>query len=66
MERFKNNLLIVISQTKNPAAMSCAFLLASNNNAKLKIFDVVKETSSYQPILPESAKNINLHVCACN
>lgn len=61
MERFKNILLVVNSQIKNPAALSCAFSLAKNNNAKLKIVDVVKETSSYQPILPESAKNINLH-----
>ena len=61
MERFKNILLVVNSQIKNPAAMSCAFSLAKNNSAKLKIVDVVKEMSSYQPILPESAKNINLH-----
>jgi nucleotide-binding universal stress UspA family protein len=61
LERFKNILLVVNSQIKNPAAMSCAFSLAKNNSAKLKIIDLVKETSSYQPILPESAKNINLH-----
>lgn len=61
MERFKNILLVVNSQIKNPEALTCAFSLAKNNNAKLKIVDVVKETSGYQPILPESAKNINLH-----
>ena len=61
MERFKNILLVVNSQIENPAALTCAFSLAKNNSAKLKIINVVKETSSYQPILPESAKNINLH-----
>jgi len=61
LKRFKNILLVVNSQIKNPAALSCAFSLAKNNNAKLKVVDVVKEISSYQPILPESAKSINLH-----
>lgn len=61
MERFKNILLVVNSEIKNPAALTCAFSLARNNSAKLKIVDVVKETYGYQPILPESAKNINLH-----
>lgn len=61
MERFKNILLVVNSEIKNPAAHSCAFSLAKNNSAKLKIIDVVKETSSYQPILPGSAKNLNIH-----
>ena len=61
MKRFKNILLVVNSEIRNPAALSCAFSLANNNSAKLKIIDVVKETSSYQPILPPSAKNINLH-----
>jgi nucleotide-binding universal stress UspA family protein len=60
LERFKNILLVVNSQIKNPAALSCAFSLAKNNNAKLRIVDVVKETSSYQPILPELAKSLNL------
>ncbi|UCH79656.1 MAG: universal stress protein [Nitrospiraceae bacterium] len=61
MERFKNLLLVVNSGIKNPAALTCAFSLARSNGARLKIVDVVKETSSYQPILPSSAKNINLH-----
>lgn len=61
MERFKNILLVVNSQIENPAALTCAFSLAKNNNAQLTIIDVVKETSRYQPILPESVKNINLH-----
>ena len=60
MKRFKNILLVVNSEIKNPAALSCAFSLAKNNSAKLKIIDIVKETSSYQQILPEAAKNINL------
>ena len=66
MERFKNILLVVNSEIKNPAALSCAFYLAENNDAKLKIVDVIKETSRYQPILPESAKNINLHDILAN
>jgi nucleotide-binding universal stress UspA family protein len=61
MERFKSILLVINSQIKNPTALSCAFSLAKNNSAKLRVVDVVKETSSYQPILPASAKNINLH-----
>lgn len=61
MKRFKNILLVINSQIKNPAALSCAFSLAIKNNAKLSIVDVVQETSSYQPILPESVKDINLH-----
>lgn len=60
MERFKNILLVVNSKIKNPAALLCAFSLAKNNNAKLKIVDVVEEKLSYQPILPQSVKNINL------
>ena len=35
MERFKNILLVVNSQIKNPAALICAFSLAKNNNAQL-------------------------------
>ncbi len=61
MKRFKNILLVNNSEIKNPAALTCAFSLAKNNNAKIRIVDVVKETSSYQPILPESAKSINIH-----
>ncbi len=61
MERFNNILLVVNSRIKNPASLSCAFSLAKNNNTGLNIIDVVKEVSSYYPILPESAKNINLH-----
>ena len=61
MKRFKNILLVINSEIKNPPALSCAFSLAKNNNARLKIIDVVKETSGYQPILPASANNINLH-----
>ncbi len=61
MQRFKNILLVVNSEIKNPAALTCAFSLAGSNSAKLKIIDVVKDTSHYQPILPSSAKNINLH-----
>jgi nucleotide-binding universal stress UspA family protein len=54
-------MLVVNSEIKNPAALSCAFSLAKNNTAHLKIVDVVEEISSYQSILPESAKNINIH-----
>jgi nucleotide-binding universal stress UspA family protein len=61
MERFRNLLLVVNSEITNTAALTCAFHLARTIGAKLKIIDVVKETSSYQPILPSSAKNINLH-----
>ncbi len=61
MERFKNILLVVNSQAKNPAALSCAFSLAKNNSAKLKIIDVVNEIPSYRPMVPESIKNINIY-----
>jgi nucleotide-binding universal stress UspA family protein len=61
MKRFKNILLVVNSQIKNPAALKCAVSLARRNKAKLKIIDVVKETSHYQPLLPTSIKDINLH-----
>ncbi len=61
MKRFKNILLVVDSEIINPAALSCAFSLAKNNSAHLTIIDVVQETSSYQPLLPESVKNINIH-----
>jgi nucleotide-binding universal stress UspA family protein len=61
MERFKNILLVVNSQIKNSAAIKCAITLARKNEARLKIVDIIKETSHYQPILPGTLKDINLH-----
>jgi nucleotide-binding universal stress UspA family protein len=61
MRRFKNILLVVNSAENNQAALKCAQSLAQHNDARLKIVDVVKDTSQYQPILPASLRHINLH-----
>ena len=60
MERFKNILLYANSTTDNKTALKYAASLARKNKANLTVVDVIKEESTYTPILPESIKDFNL------
>jgi nucleotide-binding universal stress UspA family protein len=60
MERFRN-ILLFIHRKEDATALKYAVSLARNNDAKLKLLSVVKETTNYGPILPASVKNYNIH-----
>ena len=60
MERFKNIILYASAKADNKTAMRFAASLARDNDAVIKVVDVIKEASHYPPILP-SINGLNLH-----
>ena len=60
MDRFKNILLYASSKADNTTAMRFAASLARDNDAVIKVVDVIKEASHYPPTLP-SINNLNIH-----